>query len=550
MGIHDLERLSAQVPSSKKRRPWLVPVVILLLAAAVFAAYFALERKGEGEETTASGAGLADALVALGVERKDVVIPFETTDAVREFAEQATDGAEGEQALQALLDALGKARKENKWAPDPQREVRDEDPLTATELLARMNEGAKEPVAATSYELACLLLAAARAVGADTSLAQIHSFESERRPADPAGRLGRYGVVAGRGDGSSPPPLFDPWANRSGKSARGDYTVLTDKQAIAPFYSHRSLAQLARFDTSKAFKLNELAIELDPDCATFRAVRAYIFIYSEAPTEALAELEKAVKRRDDAVTRLMLADLLIKTIPVFGDPGNLKRAENEVNVAIDKMPDYAEAHALLAMIQLARGDMATAEATLAAAQRLDPDSPEVAMSYANFYLQQNMNEEAIDKAEQANRMMSESPDALLALAGVYRRTARFDEMRATLDKLYAKMKTDELARFIRGVFGYDPEGAGDEEADAEGEGGEVASGALEDAGIGSLELQLGGGQGPLGGGGLKLGDGLGGGLGGQGGGLGGQGGGLGGQGGLGGGLHPGDLELKVTPPGN
>ena len=47
--------------------------------------------------------------------------------------------------------------------------------------------------------------------------------------------------------------------------------------------------------------------------------------------------------------------------------------------------------------------------------------------------------------------------ALLALAGVYRRTARFDEMRLTLDKLYAKMKTEEVAKFIRGVFGYEPE---------------------------------------------------------------------------------------------
>ncbi|MBW2276076.1 MAG: hypothetical protein JRF63_01210 [Deltaproteobacteria bacterium] len=557
MGIHDLERLSGDRPKGKGRRPWLVPVVILLLAAAVFAVYFALDQNEDTETTaTTSGDDLVDALVALGVSQKDAVIPFEVTDEIRGFAEKATDGADDSDAVQALLDALGKSRKDGKWELHPQREARSEDSKTAAELLARMGEDGKGPVAATSYELACLVLAAARAVEVDARMAQIHSFEGERRPADPTGRLGRYGVVVGQGDGKSLPPLFDPYAHRSGKAAKGDYTVLTDEQAIAPYYSHRSLVQLARFDTSKAFELNDLATKLDPDNATFRAGRAYIFIYSEAPTEALAELEKAVKRRDDAVTRLMLADLLIKTIPVFGDPRNLKRAENEINVAIEKMPDYVEAHALLSMVHMARGDLPTAEATLAAAQRLDPGSPEVAMSYANFYLQQNMNEEAIDKAEQAARLMNESPDSLLALAGVYRRTARFDEMRITLDKLYEKMKTDELARFIRGVFGYDPEGEEIEQDDTDK--GELALGGLGDAGVGGLELQLGGDQNPLGGGGLKLGEGLGGGLGGsdQGGGLklgGSQGGGLGGSGhsgGLGGGLQSGDLQLKVTPPGN
>lgn len=551
MGIHDLERLTGDRSADKGRRPWLAPVVILVLAAAALGVYLVITDESSSESTaTADGDDLADALVALGVSAKDSVVPFAATPEITRFAEEAIDGASGEKALQALLDALGKARKDDKWQPHPQREVRGEDPRTAAELLAQIESKGEEPVAVTSYELACLVLAAARAEGVDARMAQIHSFEDARRPADPAGRLGRYGVVLGQGDGKQPPPLFDPYANRSGKSARGDYNVLSDKQAVAPYYSHKALVRLARFDTSKAFEFNDLAIKLDPDNATFRAGRAYIFIYSEAPTEALAELEKAVKRRDDAVTRLMLADLLIKTIPLFGDPRNLKRAENEINVAIEKMPDYAEAHALLAMVHMARGDLATTEATLAAAQRLDPNSPEVAMSYANFYLQQNMNEEAIDKAEQASRMLNESADALLALAGVYRRTARFDEMRVTLDKLYAKMKTDEVAKFIRGVFGYDPEGEEIEEDDTEEE--TLALGELGDAGLGGLELQLGGDDTPLGGGGLKLGEGGGLKLGeGFGGGLGGQGGDLGGQGGgLGGGLQSDGLQLKVTPPGN
>lgn len=545
MGIHDLEQLSRNRGTERKRRPWLVPTVVLLLAAGVGVAYFALGDgdSGSGEATPAGDGDLAETLIALGVPQKDARVPFEANEAIGSFTEKAAEGAEGTAAVQALLEALGAARKAGKWAPHPQREARNEDPKTAGELLDVIQGDGDEPWHAVSYELACLLLAMARSIGVDAHLAQIHSFEGERRPADPTGRLGRYGVVVGRGTDQAPPPLFDPYGNRSGESAKGEYDTLSDQRAVAPYFSLRSLTRLSRFDTSAAFKLNDLAIKLDPDTATFRACRAEIFYYSEAPTEALAELEKAVKRRDDAVMRLLLAELLIKTIPVFRDPGNLKRAENEINVAIEKMPDYAEAYALLAMVQMARGDLPTAEATLAGAQRLDPGSPEVAMSYANFYLQQNMNEEAIDKAEQAARMMNESPDALLGLAGVYSRTARFDEMRATLDKLYAKMKTEEVARFIRGVFGYDPEGETIDEEDTEEES--LALGGLGDGGVGGLELQLGAEKGPLGGAGPRLGDGLESGLGsGLGGGLGGQG------GGLGGGLQSDDLQLKVTPPGN
>lgn len=560
MGIHDLEQLSRDSGSERRQRPWLVPTLIALLAAGVGVVYFALgDGDTGGDEAASTGdSDLTETLIALGVPEGEARIPFTADEAIKSFTEDAAGEAEGAAAAQALLEALAEARKAGKWSPHPQREARNEDPKTAAELLDLIQGEHDEPFSAVSYELACLLLAMARSIGIDAQLAQIHSFEGERRPADPAGRFGRYGVVVGRGTDGAPPPLFDPYGNRSGESAKGEFDVLSDQQAVAPYFSLRSLVRLARFDTSAAFQLNDLAIKLDPESAIFRAGRAYVFIYSEAPTEALAELEKAVKRRDDAVMRLLLADLLIKTIPLFGDPGNLTRAENEINVAIEKMPDYAEAHALLAMVHMARGDFPAAEATLVNAQRLDPSSPEVAMSWANFYLQQNMNEEAIDKAEQANRMMNRSADSLLALAGVYRRTARFDEMRATLDELYEKVDSEYLAKFIRGVFGYEPGGEAEEPADTEAgtEEGSLALGGLEDAGAGGLELQLGADRGPLGGGGPRLGGGLGEGLGsGLGSGLGGQGGGLGGGlggqgGGLGGGLQSEDLQLKVTPPGN
>jgi tetratricopeptide (TPR) repeat protein len=552
MGIHDLERLGDDHKGGGKRRPWLVPVVVLLLAGAIFAVYLLADSNDGGNADGDLDAGdLAAALQALGIPQQEIAVPFEITPALRSYAEQAVDGADDEEAVQALLDALAKLRKDGKWAPHPQRESRPEDPLTADQLLAKLDQTGDTPWKATSYELACLLLALARAAEVDAYMAQIHSFDGEQKPADPGGRMGRYGVVVGQGSDKERPPLFDPYGLRSAKAAQGEFDVLTDLQAVAPGYSHRSLAALIRLETSVAFKLNDLAIKIDPDCALYRGGRGYIFIASEAPAEALAELEKAVKRRDDAITRVNLAEVLL-----FVDPTG-KRAEAELQAALDTMPDYPRAHLLQAMVHVMRREFDGAEQEIAKAERLDPGSPTVAMAWAQYYAGRNMAEEALAKVDQALRVAGDSPTVMLEAAAVYRATARFDEMRAMLKKALARFDSPVMVERLKRAFGYDPD---DEEEDDLGETdtAELAVGGLGDAGLGGLELQLGAEQGPagprlgggLGGGGLGGGGLGGGGLGGGGlggGGLGG--GGLGGGGLGGGGLQGGDLQLKVKPPG-
>ncbi len=503
MGIHNIEKSRQKTDTKKKpQRSRLVPMILVAVLAGAIGLYFYLNPGSEdGDTEPTSENALKVILEQFGVAAQDVVLPFEVTEGIGKFAQEAADGKDDEEALLAMLDALTRLKKEGKWTPHSQREPDKQEPRTADELLTELQKATDKPVKVKSYELAVLLLAMARSQEIDAFLAQIHSFQGEKKPADPAGKFGRYGVVMGKGSKEVTPPLFAPYSGRSGKSAVADMDILPDEEAVAPYYAHKALTFVVSRNTSAAHKQGDIAIKLAPGCAMFRSIRGLVFAAGGASTEFLAEFEKAVKMRDDAVTRTNLAEMLLLV-----DPSG-KRAENEVQIALSKMPDYARAHAILAMVHVMRGEFAEAEPELALAERLDPDSPAIALFWAQFYAAQAQGEEAVQKAELAARLSEESLSSLIALAGIYKTTARFDEMRATLDKIIKNADSPDIARDIRRLFGYEPDDLDDED--------EVASaGADEDAGTGDLKLKLDA-DGKGFGSGIKLDTGLGGGPGGS-----------------------------------
>jgi tetratricopeptide (TPR) repeat protein len=505
LGIHDVEPVAAEAakPAHKPRgaRTWIIAAVVVALGAVAYLVYPRL-KGGDGGEPVLEADDLRAALVRAGVPEKDVALPFEVTVRIRAFAEKAVAGRDDAEALEALIGAIAEMKKQGRWVRHHQRTPRLTDPLTADALIAELEKPREAPYQATSYELACLLLAAARAVGADAHMVQIFSFEGVKAPADPAGKLGRYGVALGRGSPKEPPPLFDPFELRSGKAARADAVVLGEEAAVAPFYAHRSLALWTSRKTSEALVLNDFAIKLDPKCPLYRSGRGLIFLTSGAIGEAIAEFEKAVKRRDDAVTRANLAEALLGSDPTGG------RSQAEYEAALVKMPNYARARASLAALHAARGDFEAAQGELATAERLAPDSPDVAFAWAGYYAAKHDGDQAVAKAQQALRLAGEDLDSLLSAAGIYSAVARFDEMRATLDKVLAMSDSEEVAALVEEMFGYHPERA--EEAEATADAG-VGGGGL----AGQLELNIDKNTGPslLGSDGLKLGPGMEGGLG-------------------------------------
>ncbi|MCP4679266.1 MAG: hypothetical protein GY854_28015 [Deltaproteobacteria bacterium] len=530
MGIHDLEQISGGGGSASKGRPrWIVPTVVLLLVAVVAIVYVTAVKDETSTQSKPDQGDASSILDSLGVSKTQASKPFGVTDRIEKFAEKAASGKDGIEALQALFDAISKMRGDGKWKPHHQREPRVDKVLGADKLLARLEEGGESPFEATSYELACVLLAAARSLDIDANMVEIYSFKGEKKPADPSGKIGRYGVAFGEGKA---PPMFDPYSGRAQKSAEAEMTVLSDTEAKAPYFAIRALSLLTKRETSEALRMNEIATKLAPENPYFRAGRGLIFAASAAPGEALAEFEKATKQSANAVSRTNLAEILL-----LADPTG-KRAEGEIQAALSEMPDYARAHGLLAMVHIMRREVDLAEQELALAERLDPTSPIIAMFWAQLYAAQANTEQAIAKARDAVRLSGESLSTLLGLAGIYRATARFDEMRATLDRAIEIVDSPGVAREIKDLFGYSPIVEDDDDQE------EVA--ASPDGGSSGLELKLGGDQGSFGSG-LKLGGGggLGGGSGskGLGGGMGGGLGGAKGSGFGGGGLKL-DLNMK------
>ncbi len=542
MRIHDLESVTDTGIEKRDLRKWAAPIAILLVVGIVAVVQFSM-RDDEKPKDKPETPQLSTIFEEYGIKKGEEKEPFAVTSQVETFAVEAAGNKSGSEGMQALFDAVLKLREKGRWKPYHQREPRDEKPLVADELLTRLKKGSDEPYLALSYELACLLLSAARAVDIDAKMAEIFQFEGEKKPADSGGKCGRFGVVLGEGGKDKSPPLFEPYSGRSLGSAKAKAYVMSDAEATAPYYGLSSLSLLTDRDTSGALKLNDIATKLAPNNPYYRTGRGLIFAASGAQGEAMAEFEKAAKQRGDAVSKTNLAEILI-----LADPSG-RRAEAEIQDVLSSMPDFSRAHAVLAMIQVMRREFDKAELELALAEKLDPASPVVAMFWAQFYASQLQSDEAIAKAKDAVRLSDESFSSLLGLAGIYKATARFDDMRKTLDKAFKLSKSTDMAEQIKVIFNYDP-GAHDREDDNPMAGDENEG----DGELGGLNLKLGGqdpelgaGQAPgLGGGSnkLKLGDGLGSGLGG---GLNKGGGGLGGSLNKGGsGLGGGNLKLDLN----
>jgi tetratricopeptide (TPR) repeat protein len=489
MKIHDLEPVSQKTvvsQSNRKRTVGVVVVLVAVCAAAVY--YFGLDKKGKPDQDVPDSNSVSAELEKLGVSEDDRVEPFKPTAEIKAFAEKEAAGQSDVKAIQALFEAIQKLKKEGRWKPHLQREPRPLKPLRASRLLAKLNAAEETPFEALSYELAALLLAAARSIDTDASMVEIYRFLPEKTPADFNGKLGRYGVVSG--DGGEGSRLFDPYSGRVVDTDKADVFKLSDAQAAAPYYGIGALSLLAGRDTAEAFILNKIAVGLAPDNPYFRSSRGMIFIASGAPTEALIEFEKAVKKRGDAVTRTNLAEILL-----MADPTGT-RSEAEIQLALNAMPDYARAHAILAIVHLINREADKAEQELALAERLEPASPVIAMYWSQLYLSQAKYEDAISKALDAVRFSDDSVASLIGLAQIYQASARFNDMRATLDRVYKLVDSPGIARELKTVFRYDPEDSGDDE--------DVEMG---------LEPDSAGRTPPSGGSGLQLGEGLGGSLG-------------------------------------
>ena len=94
MGIHNIEKSQQKTDKQKDpKRSRLVPMILVAVLAGAVGLYFYLNSgNGDADTGPTSENALKDTLEQFGVAAQDIVLPFEVTEAIEEFAQEAADG--------------------------------------------------------------------------------------------------------------------------------------------------------------------------------------------------------------------------------------------------------------------------------------------------------------------------------------------------------------------------------------------------------------------------------------------------------------------------
>lgn len=280
--------------------------------------------------------------------------------------------------------------------------------LQAGPLFTKMKEG--QPVTVTSYELACVTLALARASGLHAVLAEIFRHTDRKGPADPSGFMGTFGVAvyAGKSYAGQPELVLDPARGTLGTAK--EYEVLTDLGAAAHGLSLHAFSLLrGSGELAAAAEASGLAVKLEPRSATILAARGMLLLGSGGVDPAQDSLRMALAVREDGPRHLLAA---------LGAAQKSKSASEAlagVDQALNRDPEYALAHAFKAQFLLQQGKAAEAQAALDRAQELAPDLPEALILRAQLLHAEGKASQALALLRKAVERDPQSHEARLAL---------------------------------------------------------------------------------------------------------------------------------------
>jgi adenylate cyclase len=170
-----------------------------------------------------------------------------------------------------------------------------------------------------------------------------------------------------------------------GKIAEGEHDQLImqkSKSAEALKYYYKSLAELRKFtkeSQSQARKLAEKAIEIDPQYSLAYSLIAWTHTfdvdlgYSKNPTQSL-------KEADQFIEKALETDPYSKDVPnlltyVYTVKGQYDQAISQGRLAVERLPNLCDSHALLAWALVKAGQPAEAIEEITTAMRLAPSYP-------------------------------------------------------------------------------------------------------------------------------------------------------------------------------
>ncbi|MBX3251317.1 MAG: hypothetical protein KF901_29330 [Myxococcales bacterium] len=420
-----LEALAADAPS--KRPAWLVPALVVGLIGVVGAGY-AIWRgatpdavSGEAPLEPLSRSQLRGYL-ALENADGDHADLFEADAAVEALARHASGGAAvaKAEALLAHVRARAAAGAFEPWSLDTPRDtpIRGAGPTAAR--LAETERAHLYPL-----EVALATAAALREAGIDAMIADVWAFPGDRRPPDPSGRLGYFGVAVWEGDvgEGAPSVILDPYLGHATQPEAESYRVLTDVQVAAAFLGAQALHALVHDnDSMRAMQRVQQALRLDRRSPYLRSVQAAVLIANGGIPQGIEELQAAAQLRPDGPRRNNVAGVFMAT-------GDLEQANREVAAALEQFPEFAGGLATLGAIHLAQGETSLARRQLTEAERLEPQLLILPMLWAELHLRSGDAEAAVARAREAAERRPHDWQTRLGVARIFRAAGRFDAMR-------------------------------------------------------------------------------------------------------------------------
>jgi Tfp pilus assembly protein PilF len=406
-------------------RPWrrvrAATQLLLVAAACVASAACGKGKHPPGkvplEPIDASSARI-DVRTLTGIDPGELANLLAADAKVAAFAKRAADSAKDDDAkARAVRDALQARKQKRAFGEWSRVDLLPEPPATAAATLAAIARDGAE-LELYPLEIAALAVASLRALEVPALLAEVYRYPNERSPLDPSGRFGYYAAFVPTRGGKGG-HIYDAYAGRNLEPKTGDYAVLNDAQAIGAALGLRALHELNNLlDTKRALADSAAAVKLLPNSASAHSVRAAIQLTrSEQLTEGAAELQTALKLRDDAARHNNLAVLSLSQRNPF-------TAQPELGRALADAPDYALAILMQAALLMMVDEDAVARTRIEQAEKLDPSMALLPQIWAQYYMKNSDPDQAMRYAQEAQRRRPNDPQPLFILARIEHNAGR------------------------------------------------------------------------------------------------------------------------------
>jgi tetratricopeptide (TPR) repeat protein len=452
-GVQPLAAHKAAEPARPRRSARALLGLFVVMVLAAVAGYFAFGRRPTAGDASSlaptADADLPAALQAAGVNA-DATAKLLAQDAtIERFARTAVGAASAPydkangvvRAIRARASALA-------FVPWSLGEPRASAVMSASQTLATLS---KDNARAQLYplEVAGLAVAALRSVDVPAMVTELVSVEGERAPLDPSGYLGYFAVAVYAGEaGLGAPRVFDPYGGRA-LAGGFKHTVLRDPQVIGAALALRALHEASYLaDPKRALESSSQALALSATLPSVRTVRGMVVLAGKQVEQGLQEFAAARQLRPDSPRLHNVATAELMT-------GDFERATKDLHAALERMPDFASAHATLGSLAMMRGEPEEAERELAQAQKLAPDLSLVSWAQAEYWLRAGEREQALALARRALDARP-SFDARLRMGVLLRQAGRYDELRSEAQALLAMSppyRANEVRELIKTVLG-------------------------------------------------------------------------------------------------